>query len=129
MLWAKPAALPPRRSPAFWPGRSDAVAEPMSDERLEELRNLYVGDYGVIFTDVRDLYAEVVRLRAALEHAERVAADRLAEDEKYLTGWKDARDKAAKSLYGMVGDGAGAASKAIFACAEIIREMQPWPNR
>jgi hypothetical protein len=64
-------------------------------------------------------------LRAELDFLRRAAADRLAEDERYLTGWKDARDQAAKSLYGMVGDGAGSASKAIFACAEIIREMQP----
>ena len=71
----------------------------MSDERLAELRGRALRYFYAGYTaqkDVQDAVAEIDRLRAALDFAESVAADRLSEDKKYLDGWKDARDKAAE---------------------------------
>jgi hypothetical protein len=80
------------------------------------------------YIDRAILIAEVDRLRAALDFAERAAADRLGEDERWLAGWKAAREKAARALF--------LARKHLQNCscrdcltladaAAKIREMQP----
>jgi hypothetical protein len=87
------------------------VTEPMSDERLEQIVRANDTGAGLLWGDARALLAEVVRLRA-LEHAER---------ERYLTGWKDARDKAVKAI----GDRAKDYPLSTQALIDVVREMRP----
>jgi hypothetical protein len=147
------------------------VTEPMSDERLAEIRRregaaspgpwedfegdiegvCHITPHGNVNTmartgqayshadgafiaharaDIPELLAEVLRLRAALEHAERVAADRLAEDEKYLAGWKDARDHAVKIVRSLIPKDKNIAQLSfsylrLDIAADKLSEMQP----
>jgi hypothetical protein len=108
------------------------MAEPLSDERLAEMRAVDAG-WGAKFPthDVygqrRELLAEVDRLRAALDFAERAAADRLGEDERWLAGWKAAREKAAALAYGLEMGGKATywAGPNVVRLARSIEEMQP----
>jgi hypothetical protein len=50
------------------------------------------------YIDRAILIAEVDRLRSALDFAERAAADRLGEDERWLAGWKAAREQAVSAI-------------------------------
>jgi hypothetical protein len=88
------------------------VAEPMSDERLEQIVRANDTGAGLLWGDARVLLDEVARLRAALEHAER---------ERYLTGWRDARDQAVKAI----GDRAKDYPLSTQALIDVVREMQP----
>jgi hypothetical protein len=94
------------------------VAEPMSDERLEQIVQANDTGAGLLWGDARVLLAEVVRLRAALEHAER---------ERYLTGWRDARDQAARVVakVHLSGKAAFWAAATLARLVDDLREMQP----
>jgi hypothetical protein len=109
------------------------MAEPLSAERLAYIRERDAGWHARlavpgVYGQRRELLAEVDRLRAALDFAERAAADRLGEDERWLAGWKAAREQAARALF--------LARKHLQNCscrdcltladaAAKIREMQP----
>jgi hypothetical protein len=98
------------------------VAEPMSAERLEQIVRANDTGAGLLWGDARVLLDEVARLRAALKHAER---------ERYLTGWKDAREQAAQVVlayrthHGDQYGGYKGESLDALPIAQQIRRMQP----
>jgi hypothetical protein len=109
------------------------VTEPLSDERLVKIRDADAKWSGILrggaIDHRRELLAEVDRLRAALDFAERAAADRLGEDERWLAGWKAAREQAvlatAMTLHAPMGYCSCRACQAASDTIKAIREMQP----
>jgi hypothetical protein len=78
------------------------------------------------YIDRAILIAEVDRLRSALDFAERAAADRLGEDERWLAGWKAAREQAAAAVQEMLEAAIGGDDfLTIHNVKKILREMQP----
>jgi hypothetical protein len=94
------------------------VTEPLSDERLEQIVRANDTGAGLLWGDARVLLAELARLRAALKRAER---------ERYLTGWRDARDKAVQvaAKVQLSGKVAFWAAATLVRLVDDLREMQP----
>jgi hypothetical protein len=99
------------------------VTEPLSDERLVKIRDADAKWSGILRGGAID------HRRAALDFAERAAADRLGEDERWLAGWKAAREQAvlatAMTLHAPMGYCSCRACQAASDTIKAIREMQP----